>query len=60
MGRIVRFLREVRGELKKVVWPTRKEALRITWIVVVFSLTVAVFLGMIDFGLSKVIELIAS
>ena len=58
MGRIVQFFREVWIELQKVVWPTRKEALKLTIIVIAFSLAVAAFLGLIDFGLVKALDLL--
>ena len=60
MGRIVQFFREVRVELGKVVWPSRREALKITAIVVVFCLFVSLFLGFIDFGLAKLIGIIVN
>lgn len=47
-------------ELGKVVWPTRREALKVTGIVVLFSAIVAVFLGVVDFGLAKLIGLIVN
>ena len=60
MGRIIQFLKEVRVELGKVVWPTRREALKITGVVILFSLIVSVFLGLVDFGLTRLIALFAS
>lgn len=60
MSRIIRFFKEVWVELGKVVWPSRREALKITGIVILFSVFVAVFLGIVDFGLTKLIEQIAS
>jgi len=57
MGKIIQFFKEVRVEMGKVVWPTRKEALKITGIVILLSLFVAVFLGLIDFGLGKLIAI---
>ncbi len=50
------FLREARGELKKVKWPTRKELVASTAVVIVLTLIVAFFLGLIDFGLIKIIK----
>lgn len=47
----VQFLRECRMELKKVKWPTRKELLASTAVVIVLSLIVSFFLGTIDFVL---------
>jgi preprotein translocase subunit SecE len=51
-----RFLRESRVELKKVKWPTRKELLASTAVVIVLTLLVAFFLGLVDFGLIKIIK----
>lgn len=47
----VQFLRECKMELKKVKWPTRKELLASTAIVIVLVLIVSFFLGTIDFVL---------
>ena len=52
----IQFLREARLELKKVKWPTRKELLAATAVVIVLVLFVAFFLGLIDFGLIKIIK----
>jgi len=50
------FLREAKMELKKVKWPTRKELLASTAVVIVLVLVLAFFLGLIDFGLIKIIK----
>jgi preprotein translocase subunit SecE len=50
------FLREAKTELKKVKWPTRKELLASTAVVIVLTLLVALFLGLVDFGLIKIIK----
>lgn len=52
----VSFLREVRDELRKVVWPSREEIIRLTGVVVLISLFVGLFLGAVDFVLTKVVE----
>ena len=52
----VQFLRESKMELKKVKWPTRKELLASTGVVIVLVLVVSFFLGLIDFGLIKIIR----
>jgi preprotein translocase subunit SecE len=49
LDRITIFLKEVRVELKKVNWPTKKETIKYTLIVIGASLTVMVFLGGLDF-----------
>ena len=50
------FLAEARIELKKVTWPTRKELLSTTAVVILLVLLVAFFLGIVDFGLVKIIR----
>ena len=50
------FLRDAKTELKKVKWPTRKELLASTAVVIILVLVVAFFLGLIDFGLIKIIK----
>jgi len=52
------FLREVRDELKKVVWPTRDEVIRLTGVVVLVSLFVGIFLGGTDFILTKLVGIL--
>ena len=54
----VRFLKEARMELKRVKWPTRKELLTSTAVVIVLTLIVAFYLGVVDFGLIKIIKVI--
>ncbi|HEB01493.1 MAG TPA: preprotein translocase subunit SecE [Candidatus Portnoybacteria bacterium] len=49
LNRIVTFLKEVKVELKKVNWPTRRQTIKYTLIVIGVSLSVAVFLGGLDF-----------
>jgi len=52
------FLKEVRDELKKVVWPTRDEIIRLTGVVILISVIVGLFLGATDFILTKLIGLL--
>ena len=47
--KIIVFLKEVKLEMKKVNWPTRKETIRYTLIVIGVSVAVAAFLGTLDF-----------
>ncbi len=57
-NRIVRYLRETRAELAKVTWPTREEALRLTGIVLAATAGFALFLGVVDYLLSKLFALL--
>jgi preprotein translocase subunit SecE len=54
----VQFLREVRVELKKVTWPSRKQTIGATTVVLLLVILVSVFLGIVDFGLSSLIRLV--
>ena len=45
---IVRFFNETMGELRKVTWPTRDEALRLTAVVLAVMIVTSIFLGAID------------
>lgn len=47
------YFLESKEELKKVTWPTRKEAINYTILVIIISAVAAVFLGSIDFALTK-------
>lgn len=54
----VQFLREVKIELKKVTWPTRKQTLGSTVVVIVLVVIISLFLGLVDVSLSKLIQAI--
>jgi preprotein translocase subunit SecE len=54
----VNFFKEVRDELKKVVWPTRAEVVRLTSIVVLVSVGVGVFLGLMDYIFTNLLGII--
>jgi preprotein translocase subunit SecE len=51
------FFREVRVELKKVTWPSRKETIASTSVVLVTVFLVAFYLGIVDLGLSHLIRI---
>ncbi|NIJ67962.1 preprotein translocase subunit SecE [Xanthomonas sp. 60] len=50
------FLSESRFELRKVVWPTRQEAIRMTWVVIVVVIILSLLLGGFDFVIQKLTE----
>ena len=50
------FLREVKTELKKVTWPSRKDTLSGTVVVLVAVFVISFFLGIVDSGLSSLIR----
>lgn len=54
----VDFLRGVRVELSKVVWPSRQATLRLTILVIVITIIVGFFIGIIDLTFSKSVALL--
>jgi preprotein translocase subunit SecE len=54
-NRFVRWYRETIGELRKVTWPTRQEATRLTRIVLYVVAASSIFLGIMDFLFSRFI-----
>jgi preprotein translocase subunit SecE len=55
---IQRFFQETFNELKKVSWPTRREAIRLTEIVLIVIFIMAIFLGGLDWIYSKIFGVI--
>jgi len=58
VSKAIQFLSEVKGEVKKVTWPSKKEAMGGTAVVLIVVLIMAIFLGVVDLLLSKIIEAI--
>jgi preprotein translocase subunit SecE len=53
---VTQFLSEVVSELKKVVWPNRKETLGTTGVVLILVLIISTYLGMVDYLLSHLVR----
>jgi len=58
MVNIKEFSNEIKAELKKVVWPSKDSTIGTTAVVIVICLIFAVYLGVVDYGLSKLSMLI--
>ena len=58
MNKLITFLRTAWLELKKVTWPGRKEILASTVIVVIVAIILMLYLGTLDFLLSKLVKFI--
>jgi preprotein translocase subunit SecE len=56
--RIKLFLSETRTELKKVTWPTREELRESTYVVIISTFLVTIFVGVVDQILSRIIRLV--
>ncbi|MFC1815822.1 preprotein translocase subunit SecE [Thermodesulfobacteriota bacterium] len=54
----LQFLREVKVELKKVTWPTRKQTIGSTVVVIILVMIISLFLGLVDVGLSSLVRVV--
>ena len=54
----IQFLREVKVELKKVAWPSRKQTLGSTVVVLILIMIVSFFLGAVDVGLANILRVV--
>ncbi len=55
---IQRFYRETMGELRKVSWPTRKEAVNLTIVVLIVTFSMSAFLGILDLVFGRLFALL--
>lgn len=55
-NKIVSYFNSSIEELKKVKWPTKNEVINNTILVVIICVFMAVFLGLLDFGLTRLVE----
>jgi preprotein translocase subunit SecE len=58
IGQGIQFLREVKVELKKVTWPSKKQAMGSTVVVIILVLLISVFLGVVDMVLSYIVRIV--
>jgi len=56
-NRVTEFFKEVKVEIKKVIYPTREELVGSTWVVIITVLVISLFLGIVDMGLSKLVKI---
>jgi len=58
LNKFTAYLKETRLEMRKVNWPTRQEATRLTAVVIIVSLAVSVVLGGFDFMFTTLLQLV--
>ena len=56
--KVMQFLSEAKTELKKVTWPSPKQTLASTSVVIIIVLIVAIYLGIVDYVLAKLVKYI--
>ncbi len=59
-NKLIQYFIDSKAELKKVSWPTKKETIKSSILVIVISLLTAIFLGAVDFFLNLGLEKILS
>ncbi|MFH1655592.1 MAG: preprotein translocase subunit SecE [Candidatus Omnitrophota bacterium] len=57
-GKVGKFLTEAKVELGKVSWPNRQELISSTWIIIVMTALLAIYIGILDLVLSKLLGLL--
>ena len=60
LGQLKEFFDQSKVEIKKVVWPSRKETIATSVAVLILVLVMSIFLGIVDLGLAKAIKAILS
>jgi preprotein translocase subunit SecE len=58
LSKIPVFFQEVKGELVKVSWPSRKDLIGATWIVFIATAILTMYIGALDFILSKGVSMV--
>jgi len=57
LNKVKEFFREVKVEIKKVVFPSKDELIGSTWVVIITVIIISLFLGIVDLGLTKMVGL---
>jgi preprotein translocase subunit SecE len=58
LQKVIRFLSEAKMELKRVTWPTPKQTMASTTVVIVIVFIIAIYLGIIDYILARLVKFI--
>lgn len=56
MQRFINYIKDTRGELQYVSWPTRRQSIVFTAVVIVVSVLAAVYLGFFDYIFSLILQ----
>jgi preprotein translocase subunit SecE len=59
-NRLVEYIRDTRSELRKVVWPTREEAVNLTTVVLLVTMIMTVILASMDWAFGQVLDWLTS
>ena len=56
--KVTQFLKDAKVELKKVTWPTPKQTMASTAVVIIIVFIVSIYLGIVDFVLAKLVKFV--
>jgi len=56
MKRAINYIKDTKGELKHVSWPTRKQTIAFTFIILAIAIFIALFLGFFDFIFTRILD----
>lgn len=54
--KLINYLKETKAEMKHVSWPTRKQATSYTLLVIIISAFISSYIGILDFGFTRLID----
>ena len=57
VSKVGRFFKDLKGELKKIVWPTKKQVVNNTLVVIAMIFVMGIFIWLMDLGLGKLVNL---
>lgn len=57
---VKKFFRDLKGEFKKIIWPTRHTVMHNTLVTIAMCVVIGAFVSLFDFGLSALIRLMLS
>jgi len=58
IAELTQYLKDSKGEMKKVTWPGRKATVGLTWVVLLTVFVIALYLGIVDLGLAKLMKFV--
>ncbi|PIR42152.1 preprotein translocase subunit SecE [candidate division WWE3 bacterium CG_4_9_14_0_2_um_filter_35_11] len=56
----IKFLKETKIELEKVTWPKKAETIRLTQVIIIVTLIVSFYLGLLDYLFSRLVKFLIS
>lgn len=56
LNKLKSYIKESYSEFRRVNWPTRQETVRLTLVVIILSIGVAIFLGVLDLGFTYLLD----